>query len=186
MLEWNDIWHRSSLLFSLIEPTEQTNKLWTGTGTVYLYQFQIYLTFTMRPAGKKGEFSPCERMFVCQQKLAGDTYPNIRSKFMLRFGKQAPSRLSMQYMVEKLKTKHTVQDMRKGKCGRRKTVRSARVIASVKRSLERASSRKPCEHGPSARRNPQNLNKSSYNRITREDRKLKPYIILRVHIVSEE
>ena len=107
MLEWNNIWHGSSLLFLLIEPTEQTNKFWTGTGTVHLYPFQIYLTFTMGPAGKKGKFSPCERMFVCQKKLAGDTYPNIRSKLMLRFGKQAPSRSSMQYMVEKLKTKHT-------------------------------------------------------------------------------
>ena len=50
-------------------------------------------------AGKKGEFSPCERMFVCQLKMKGDTFPNIKSKFMVRFGKAPPCRSAMNYMV---------------------------------------------------------------------------------------
>ena len=33
-------------------------------------------------AGKAGEFFPCERMFVCQLKLAVDKFPTIREKFM--------------------------------------------------------------------------------------------------------
>ena len=136
--------------------------------------------------GKRGEFSSCERMFVCQRKMAGETFPNIRRKFMLRFGKLAPSRSAMKYMVDKLRNRFSVQDMRKGNSGRKKTVRTPEAIASVKRSLERASLRNPGEPGPSARRNPQSLDKSSYNRITREDLNLKPYKILRLHKVTEE
>ena len=135
---------------------------------------------------KGTQFSPCERMFVCQLKLAGDSFPNIKSKFMLRFGKAAPCRASMKNMVNKLKTKHTVQDLRKGNSGRKTTVRTSQVIASVRRSLQRAALRKPGQPGPSSRRNPQSLAKTTYNRITRENLNLKPYKILRVHKVTEE
>ena len=151
-----------------------------------MFSFQSsHFTPTMR-AGKQGEFSPCERMFVCQLKLKGDTFPNIRSKFMVRFGKTAPSRSAMKYMADKLRTSYTVWDRRKGNCGPKKTVRTPEVIASVKRSLERAAQRKPGQPGPSVRRNPQSLDKSSFNRITREDLKLKPYKILRLHKVTEQ
>ena len=68
----------------------------------------------MTRAGKAGEFSPCERMFVCQLKLAGHKFPSIREKFMQRFGKLSPSRSAMIAMAKKLKTKFSVWDQRKG------------------------------------------------------------------------
>ena len=120
-------------------------------------------------AEKKVQFSPGERMFVCQLKLAGDKYPNIKRKFMVRYGKTAPSRSGMIAMAAKLKKKYTVWNLKKGNCGVKKTVRTPQVIASVRRSLERAAQRKPGQPGPSARRNPQSLSKSSYNRITKLD-----------------
>ena len=132
-------------------------------------------------AGRKGEFSPGERMFVCQLKLAGNSFPNILRKFQERFGKTAPCRSAMNAMAAKMKTKFTVWNLRKGNSGLKKTVRTPQVIASVQRSLERAAQRKPGQHGQSARRNPQNLSKSSYNRITKLDLKLKPNRILRLH-----
>ena len=143
------------------------------------------LWLRMTRSGKEGEFSPCERMFVCQLKLAGNKFPSIREKFMKRFSKMAPSRSAMCCMVKKLKTKYTVWDQRKGRCGPKKTVRTPEMIASVKRSLERSATRKPGEPGPSARRNPQNLKKSSFNNITKLDLKLQPYKVLRLHQVTE-
>jgi hypothetical protein len=63
-------------------------------------------------AGKKGEFSPGERMFVCQLKLAGNNFTSIKRKFQERFGKLAPSRSGMKAMSVKLRTKFTVWDVR--------------------------------------------------------------------------
>ena len=57
-----------------------------GTGILY---FPDFLHKVIR-AGKVGEFLPCERLFVCQLKLAGDKFPTIWEKFMKRFGKMAP------------------------------------------------------------------------------------------------
>ena len=75
-------------------------------------------------AGRKGEFSPGERMFVCQLKLAGNSFPNILRKFQERFGKTAPCRSAMNAMAAKKKTKFTVWNLRKGNSGLKKTVRT--------------------------------------------------------------
>ena len=56
-----------------------------GTGILYFSDF----LYKMTRAGKAGEFLPCERMFVCQLKLAGDKFPTIREKFMKRVGSPA-------------------------------------------------------------------------------------------------
>jgi hypothetical protein len=48
-------------------------------------------SFTRR-TGKKDEFSHCKRMFVYQLKLAGNSFPNIQTKFQVTFGKLAPCR----------------------------------------------------------------------------------------------
>ena len=65
----------------------------------------------MTRARKAGEFSPCERMFVCQLKLAGDKFQTIREKFM----KIARCRSAMQAIPTKLKTKFYDWDQRKGR-----------------------------------------------------------------------
>ena len=71
----------------------------------------------MTRAGKVGEFSPCERMFVCQLKLIVVKFPIIREKFMKRCGKMAPYRSAMKAMAKKLKTKFSVWDQRMRRCG---------------------------------------------------------------------
>ena len=65
-------------------------------------------------------------------------------------------------------------DMKKGRLGRKVIVRTANNIAVVGRSLQRAATRKPGKPGPSARRHSELISKSSYNRITKIDLKLKP------------
>ena len=38
------------------------------------------------------EFSPAEKMFICNQKMAGEKYPKICELFTAKFGKAPPSR----------------------------------------------------------------------------------------------
>ena len=77
-------------------------------------------------------------------------------------------------------------DMRKERSGRKVRVRTASNIAAVGRSLQRAATRKPSNHGPSARSHSELISKSSYNRITKIDLKLKPYKVLRLHKVTDQ
>ena len=120
------------------------------------------------------EFSPAEKMFICNQKMSGVKYPVIRDLFTEKFGKNPPSRVGVWKMMMKMKNKFTMLDMRKGNSGRKVSVRSPGLIAAVKRSLNRAASRAPGQQGPSARRNGLGIKKSTYNYITKHDLKLKP------------
>ena len=63
----------------------------------------------------------------------------------------------MKKMVTILKNKFTVHDLRKGRSGRKKTVRTPENIVSVRRSLERATTRAPGVPAPSARRHDQDI-----------------------------
>ena len=67
-----------------------------GTSILYLPDFLYKMTW----AGKVGEFSPCERLLVCQLKLAGDKFPTIREKFMKGFGKMTHCRSAMKAMAK--------------------------------------------------------------------------------------
>ena len=131
------------------------------------------------------EYSPAEKMFVVDLKLKGIKYTTIKSMFLSKFNKAPPTRQGLYYLTMKLKNKFTVLDQRKGRSGRRVTVRTDRNIAAVQRSLERASHRSPGQPGPSARRHSEQISKSTYNRITRENLKFKPYKILRLHKVTD-
>ena len=132
------------------------------------------------------EFSPEEKVFICNLKMAGEDYPTISTMFTAKFGKPPPTRQGANKMVAKFRTHFTVMDRRKGKCGRKFTVRTPRNIELVRRSLERAASRVPGKQGPSARRHNEPIKKSSYNNITKRNLKLKPYKILRLHKVTEQ
>ena len=72
---------------------------WENLGTGILY-FPDFL-YKMTSAAKAGKFLPCEGMFVCQLKLAGDKFPTIWEKFMKRFGKTAPCRSAMKTMAKR-------------------------------------------------------------------------------------
>ena len=73
--------------------------------------------YNMTRAGKAGEFSPCERMFVCQLKMVVVKLPIIREKFMKRCGKITPYRSAMKAMAKKLKTKFSVWAQSMRRCG---------------------------------------------------------------------
>ena len=83
------------------------------------------------------EFSPTERMFVCNLKLRGKKYSEIQQIFSEKFGKPAPSRNGTIRMAAKLRKEFTVLTLRKGRAGRKFTVRTAQNIDAVKRSLAR-------------------------------------------------
>ena len=55
----------------------------------------------MTRAGKVGEFLSCERMFVCQLKLAGNKIPTIWEKFVKKIGKMAPCWSAKKAMAKK-------------------------------------------------------------------------------------
>ena len=71
----------------------------------------------MTRAGKAGEFSPFKRMFLCQLKLVLVKFPIIRKKFMKTCGRIALFRSAMKAMAKKLKTKFSVWDQKKRRCG---------------------------------------------------------------------
>ena len=130
------------------------------------------------------EFTPSQRMMVCNLKQIGKKYPSICRHFRNKYKRVAPSRQGMNKMMKKVNTKFTTMTMRKGKCGRKVTARTVQNIESVKRSLERASARRPGHPGPSCRRHDESISKSSYNRITKYDLKLKPFKFRRIHKVT--
>ena len=135
---------------------------------------------------QRREFSPLERMFICEWKMKGKKYPNIARLFSEKFGKSPPTRDGAHKMLTKLTTQGTVMTTRKGNSGPKFKVRTARNIELVRKALERASTRTPGQPGPSARRHTGNISKSSYNRITRKDLRLKPYKIMRLHKVTDQ
>ena len=75
------------------------------------------LTFRMPPRvpNDSREFTPAEKMFVCNLKIAGEKYPSISNQFTQKFGKLPPSRTGVFGLVKKLKDKFTVLDLRKGR-----------------------------------------------------------------------
>ena len=144
--------------------------------------------YRMAPVDKNQggrEFTPAQKMFVCDLKMKGTKYTTIKTLFMAKFNKAPPTRQGLHYLTTKLKNKFTLLDQRKGRVGKKISVRTPRNIASVKRSLERASHRSPGQPGPSARRHSENLSKSTYNWITRGDLKFKPFKIMRLHKVTD-
>ena len=97
-----------------------------------------------RPNRGKGiQYSPEEKIFICNLKLSGKKYPEICHLFTSKFGKVPPNRSTAKRLVVKLNKNFTVLDLRKGRSGCKKTVRTARNIALVRRSLEKAASRSP-------------------------------------------
>ena len=91
---------------------------------------------------EKPAFSPSEKMFSCS-KLQGKTYPSITKHFRNKYRKGATTRQGINKMMRNLNTRYTTLDCRKGSSGRKFTARTPANIAAVKRSLERAASRKP-------------------------------------------
>ena len=100
---------------------------------------------------EKPAFSPSEKMFPCS-KLQGKKYPFNTKHFRNKYRKRATTRQGINKMMKNLNTKYTTLDCRKGSSGRKFTARTPANIAAVKRSLERAASRKPGLEGGVSRK----------------------------------
>ena len=68
-------------------------------------------------------------------------------------------------MMRSFRENYTTLDIRKRRSGRRVTVRTDENIRAVRRFIYGAALRKPGEPEPSARRQNENISKSSYFRI---------------------
>ena len=97
---------------------------------------------------EKPAFSSSEKMFACS-KLHGKKYPSITKHFRNKYRKGATNRQGINKMMKNLNTKYITLDCRKGT---KFTAKSPANIATVKRSLERAASRKPGLEGGVSRK----------------------------------
>ena len=80
----------------------------------------LLLDFRMPLRDQEGEdsreFSPAEKMFVCNSKISGEKHSCIYNLFTTNFGKVPPGRQGIFNMVRNLRNKFTVLDLRKGRC----------------------------------------------------------------------
>ena len=67
----NEFQHSADLLNLYLNMVKEIKGENLGTGILYFSDF----LYKMTRAGKAGEFLPCERMFICQLRLAGDKSP---------------------------------------------------------------------------------------------------------------
>ena len=132
------------------------------------------------------QFTPQQRLWVALQKEKEYSTAQIKTLFTEKWpDKSPPADKAVIWKVwKKLQIHHTVLDLKKGNCGRKKTGRSEENIERVKALLENQSEKRPDEIVCSSRRNDLNLSQSTFNRITRLDIKFHPYKILRRQKIS--
>ena len=132
------------------------------------------------------QFSPAERAYLVESVAQQNQMKAILTSFEGKFGKKV-SRSQAYRIYGKFKTEYTCHNLNSGRSGRKKTGRSPENIASVKRLLEGELAKKPDEHKASARRNIlAGITKSTFNRITTIDLKLKPYKLLRHQKLTQD
>ena len=131
------------------------------------------------------QYTPDQKLFCVMSKNKGATTDQIRQEFSEKWPtKNPPTRKSIFNFEKQLNEKKNLADQRKGKSGRRFTVRTQENIQSVKHLLESEKDRKPDQPGSSCRRNMMNISKSSFNRIVLKDLSWRPYKIIRRQKIS--
>ena len=129
---------------------------------------------------KPNKFTPEQKLFCVFSKVRGLKTPQIQFEFLQKWPSQQPPKRNSIFRFEKtLNEEKNVFDQRKGKSGRKITVRTQENINSVENILDSEKDRRPDQPGSSCRRNTLNLTKSSFNRIVRKDLGWKPYKIIR-------
>ena len=126
------------------------------------------------------KYTPDQKLFCVMAKTKGATTPQIKEQFTEKWPTMnPPTRKSIFNFEKQLNDEKNLADQRKGKSGRRFTVRTQENIQSVKHLLEGEKDRKPDQPGSSCRRNMLNISKSSFKRILLKDLGWWPYKILR-------
>ena len=126
------------------------------------------------------KFTSEQKLFCVFSKVRGLFTPQIQQEFLQKWpGQKPPDRRSILRFEKTLNEEKNLFDQRKGKSGRRITVRTQENIQSVQNLLESEKDRRPDQPGSSCRRNMLDISKSSFNRIVKKDLGWKPYKIIR-------
>ena len=126
------------------------------------------------------KFTPEQKLFCVLSKVRGLYSPQIQSEFILKWpGQQPPDRRSILRFEKTLNEEKNLFDQRKGKSGRKITVRTPENINSVENLLESEKDRRPDQQGSSCRRNTLDISKTIFNMIVKKDLGWKPYKIVR-------
>lgn len=132
-----------------------------------------------RKADSKMQLTNEQRAFIVKRYFETKSYLEVQESFRQRFpDRNPPSKSTIQRNVAKYTREGTSQNLNKGHSGRLRTTRSQVNVNMVRALLEEQ------PRGVSCRRNPLNLPKTAFNRITRHDLKWHPYKICVVQQLS--
>ena len=122
------------------------------------FHLLFLLDFQMEGNLPPPQYTPDQKLFCVMSKNKGATTDQIRQEFSEKWPtKNPPTRKSIFNFEKQLNEKKNLADQRKGKSGRRFTVRTQENIQSVKHLLESEKDRKPDQPGSSCRRNMMNI-----------------------------
>ena len=124
--------------------------------------------------------TPEQRWFVVKHHSEGLSWEQIGTQWQLSYpDRNPPAVRTMKTLVAKMDQHHTLQDLRKGRSGRKRSVRTPFNIQWVLTILNDDMLSIPGDRVNSARRNQIQMNKSSWNRITKTDLQMHPYRVVR-------
>ena len=108
------------------------------------FHLLFLLDFQMEGNLPPPQYTPDQKLFCVMSKNKGATTDQIRQEFSEKWPtKNPPTRKSIFNFEKQLNEKKNLADQRKGKSGRRFTVRTQENIQSVKHLLESEKDRKP-------------------------------------------
>lgn len=121
-----------------------------------------------------------QRAFIVKRYFESKSFVTVQESFQQIYpGRIPPSKSTIQRNVAKYTREGTSHNLNKGRSGSLRTARNQENVNRVRRLLEEQ------PRGISCRRNPLNLTKSTFNRITRHDLKWHPYKICIVQELSQ-
>ena len=124
--------------------------------------------------------TPDQRWFVVKNRTEGLSWSQIATNWQLTYpNRNAPTVKSMRKMVRKMEDHQTLQDNRKGRCGRKKEVRTPFLIQWVFTIITGDMLAIPGDPTNSARRNAADVDKTTWNRITKTDLKMHPFRLVK-------
>ena len=129
----------------------------------------------MTSTGTHNKISPKQRVFIVEAMIKTESPLTTKRSFMREFNMQV-SKNTIRTIFKTWKTQHTVADLRKGRSGRPKGVRTEENKAVVQDLLQSGSKTSIRKLSASS-----GIKRTSLNLILRCDLKLNPYKIQQTH-----
>ena len=124
--------------------------------------------------------TPDQRWFIVKRRTEGQTWAQIVTQWQATYpNRNCPTKRSMLKLMTKMDQYQTLQDNRKGRCGRKKKARIPFVIQWVFTIITGDMLAVPGDPVNTARRNAAGVTKSTWNRKTKTDLKMHPFIIVK-------